>query len=311
MTDEYRPAPVAPEFEPDFSQALVIAGDAEGGRVAAEALALAEVRMDERIGFDTAVAALSGPHGRMIVIEAAGAPDALVEPVLAQANRVALEHRLPIVATVNEAQIDLATSLLMSGKAKVLSAPSMAERVAAIAAARFGVAAAEAGGGIPSAGQPRWEDEVARIAETLTRMSRGEHPGSGVRDPGRGYRGEGPDDSEDASPREIRTAIRARRLRAQYFEAELFADPAWDMLLDLYASALERRQVSVSSLCIAAAVPPTTALRWISTLNEAGLFERHADPSDRRRAYIALSPKGLAGMRAYVAALRRQGLPII
>lgn len=311
MTDEYRPAPVAPDLELDFSEALVIAGDVEGGRVAAEALALAEVRVDERVGFDAASAALSGPHGRMIVIEATGAPDALVEPVLVQANRIALEHRLPIVATVDAGQIDLATSLLMSGNAKVLSAPSLAERVAAIAAARFGLVAPETGRVLPSAAQPRWEDEVARIAETLTRMSRGDLSGPGVRDPGRGYRGEDPDGAEDANPREIRTAIRARRMRAQYFDAELFADPAWDMLLDLYASALERRQVSVSSLCIAAAVPPTTALRWISTLNEAGLFERNADPSDRRRAYIALSPKGLAGMRAYVAALRRQGLPLI
>jgi DNA-binding MarR family transcriptional regulator len=311
MTDEYRPAPVEQDPVQDFSEALVIAGDAEGGRAASEALALAEVRVDERIGFDGATAALSAAHGRMIVIEAVGAPDGLVEPVLVQANRVAQEHRLPIVATVDQAQIDLATSLLMSRNARVLSGPSLAERVAAIAAARFGVATAQNVDALSSVMKPRWEDEVARIAETLTRMSRGEYPGSGVRDPGRGYRGEAADGGEDASPREIRTAIRARRMRAQYFEAELFADPAWDMLLDLYASALEGRQVSVSSLCIAAAVPPTTALRWISTLNEAGLFERKADPSDRRRAYIALSAKGLAGMRAYVAALRRQGLPLI
>ena len=101
-----------------------------------------------------------------------------------------------------------------------------------------------------------------------------------------------------------------RRRRAAYFDPMLFAEPAWDMLLDLYASELERRQVSVSSLCIAAAVPPTTALRWIGTLHDAGLFERKADPSDRRRAYIALSQKGLDGMRAYIAAVKRQGLGI-
>jgi hypothetical protein len=94
--------------------------------------------------------------------------------------------------------------------------------------------------------------------------------------------------------------IRARRMRAQFFGRGMFADPAWDMLLDLFAAGLERRRVSVSSLCIAAAVPPTTALRWIGTLHDAGLFERQADPTDRRRAYIALSQKGLDGMRSYV-----------
>ena len=104
-------------------------------------------------------------------------------------------------------------------------------------------------------------------------------------------------------------AIRiARRMRAQFFADELFADPAWDMLLDLYAAQLEDRRVSVSSLCIAAAVPPTTALRWIGTLHDAGLFERRADPSDRRRVYVALSTKGLRAMREYVTAIRRAGL---
>ncbi|RYD47218.1 MAG: hypothetical protein EOP60_17830, partial [Sphingomonadales bacterium] len=126
------------------------------------------------------------------------------------------------------------------------------------------------------------------------------------------YRGPADQASEaDTNAQEIRTVIRSRRLRAQFFQDELFADPAWDMLLDLFAAGLERRQVSVSSLCIAAAVPPTTALRWIGTMHDAGLFERHADPSDRRRAYIGLSAKGLEGMRAYVSAAKRAGLGLV
>ena len=59
------------------------------------------------------------------------------------------------------------------------------------------------------------------------------------------------------------------------------------MLLDLYAAELEGAQVSVSSLCIAAAVAPTTALRWIGRMTEAGLFVRQPDPFDRRRAFLA------------------------
>ena len=100
------------------------------------------------------------------------------------------------------------------------------------------------------------------------------------------------------------------RLFAVGGSAALFADPAWDMLLDLFAAQLERCQVSVSSLCIAAAVPPTTALRWIGTLHEAGLFERQADPSDRRRAYIGLSAKGFEAMRSYASAVKRAGLSL-
>ena len=38
----------------------------------------------------------------------------------------------------------------------------------------------------------------------------------------------------------------------------------------LMAARLEQQRVEVSSLCIAAAVPPTTALRWIKALSDAG-----------------------------------------
>ena len=77
------------------------------------------------------------------------------------------------------------------------------------------------------------------------------------------------------------------------------------MLLDLMAARLERRQVAVSSLCIAAAVPPTTALRWIKTLTEAGLFVRVADPQDGRRVYVELSDAAAANFQAYLGAVRR------
>ena len=163
----------------------------------------------------------------------------------------------------------------------------------------------------------RLNEEVARIADALARLTRNElaeqdevERRGGLREPEMAYRGpEGPPPEID--PAEIRAVIRARRMRGQFFTPELFADPAWDMLLDLFAASLERRRVSVSSLCIAAAVPPTTALRWIGTMHDAGLFGREADPGDRRRAYIVLSEKALQGMRAYVSAVRRAGLSLV
>ncbi|PKP90479.1 MAG: hypothetical protein CVT77_14940 [Alphaproteobacteria bacterium HGW-Alphaproteobacteria-16] len=151
-------------------------------------------------------------------------------------------------------------------------------------------------------------EEVARLAQVLTQLTA--DPTTGVRDRNKGFRAE-PTTTRDSDPdpRVVRDAIRARRLRDQYFAAELFADPAWDMLLDLYAARLEGgRRVSVSSLCIAAAVPPTTALRWIGTLHEAELFGREPDPSDKRRAHITLSDKAATAMRQYFAATTRAGL---
>ncbi|MCX7284019.1 MAG: MarR family winged helix-turn-helix transcriptional regulator [Novosphingobium sp.] len=102
-------------------------------------------------------------------------------------------------------------------------------------------------------------------------------------------------------PRLVRKIIRHRQMRARFFEGELFADPAWDMLLDLTAARAEHKRVSVTSLCIASGVPPTTALRWISQLTTAGLLCRAEDSTDRRRAFIALSDNAADAMARYFA----------
>lgn len=95
--------------------------------------------------------------------------------------------------------------------------------------------------------------------------------------------------SPDARASRVRERIRQRRLREKLFGTDLFADPAWDMMLDLYAAQLEGNEVSVSSLCIAAAVPTTTALRWIKLLSQRGWLLRSHDPGDGRRVNMHLS----------------------
>jgi predicted transcriptional regulator len=100
-------------------------------------------------------------------------------------------------------------------------------------------------------------------------------------------------------PRLVRQIILQRQLRNRFFDMGMFADPAWEMLLDLTAARSERKRVSVTSLCIASGVPPTTALRWISVMLSAGLFERVDDEQDRRRALISLTDKGADLMARY------------
>lgn len=250
----------------------------------------------------------------LIVVEAAGAPESLLDLVLARADTLARERSLGIVAVLLPSQIDIAAAQLLGPRAQLLCNPTAGERLSAMTIATWRVAAMVQDGvreREPDQLQ-RVTAEVARLVDTLARMTRGEETSAflGVRDPAIGYRGESGAPGEPSAA-ELRAAIRARRMRAQFFDGELFADPAWDMLLDLFAASLEDRRVSVSSLCIAAAVPPTTALRWIGTLHDAGLFERQADPADRRRAYIALSAKALEGMRNYAGALKRQGLHLV
>jgi len=108
-----------------------------------------------------------------------------------------------------------------------------------------------------------------------------------------------PGDALDVSLDTVRAVIRARRLRGRYFSEELFADPAWDMLLDLLQAEMSRLRVPVSSLCIAAAVPATTALRWLKTMVQEGLFLRRADPHDGRRVFVELAPQTSHALRRY------------
>ncbi len=87
---------------------------------------------------------------------------------------------------------------------------------------------------------------------------------------------------------------RGRRSRERIFAGlDLFAEPAWDILLDLFVAAGKHHLISVSSASIAATVAPTTGLRWINILSELGLVARSSDSDDRRRTFLRLTAKGL------------------
>lgn len=104
--------------------------------------------------------------------------------------------------------------------------------------------------------------------------------------------------------RDIRSTIKARNHRAQFFPADLFADPAWDILLALYAAELGQKRVSVTAACAAAQVPGTTALRWLACLEQACLITRLKDPFDGRRVFIQLSVTAAESMKAYFTSNR-------
>ncbi len=138
-------------------------------------------------------------------------------------------------------------------------------------------------------------NEVSRIAGTLARLS--------TDSASTGPQFTPIDDrvGPEVTAESVVAIIRARRLRARYFSDELFADPAWDMMLDLLYAELSHQRVSVSSACTAAAVPATTALRWLSTMVQKGLFVRHADPLDARRFFVELAPETSMALRRYFA----------
>lgn len=135
-------------------------------------------------------------------------------------------------------------------------------------------------------------DEVERIASALARMSTEDSLGAEARPSGASGEAE-------ISPETVRLTIRARRLRGRYFPGELFADPAWDMMLELLLAELTYQRVSISALQAAAGVPPTTALRWLNHMVQTGLMFRRADPLDARRVFVELAPETSVGLRKY------------
>lgn len=98
----------------------------------------------------------------------------------------------------------------------------------------------------------------------------------------------------------LRALVAARADRAAIFDANLFSDPAWEMMLDLAVAEVSERPISVTSLCIASGAPTTTALRRIDELREAGLVAKMPDARDKRRIVVRLTPLGRERMEAFV-----------
>lgn len=93
---------------------------------------------------------------------------------------------------------------------------------------------------------------------------------------------------------------KGRRLRNKYFPKDLFADPAWDILLLLYAMEHAGKRVSISAVCMSAGVSESTGHRWISKLIANGMIVRERHPSDRRVSWLRLSDRTLARLDGYL-----------
>lgn len=272
----------------DDARAIARAGVAAAGIgarvIGTGALAVALPRLAEQVAIDAVVIELDQWTGA-------------VPAILAWAEEAAESGFAVPVICFSPAMLDAVAAQVASPVVELLCAPEPEERIAALAIALANRAHRLHDHGLEAIAERlrRLSQEVARIATTLTELS------SAVRTPLAEPRiVEEPSDAPSIEPHMVRSLIRLRRLRAQFFADHLFADPAWDMLLDLMAARLEKERVAVSSLCIAAAVPPTTALRWIRTMTEQGLFVRRQDPGDGRRIFIELSDRAASAMGAFL-----------
>lgn len=88
----------------------------------------------------------------------------------------------------------------------------------------------------------------------------------------------------------------ARARRALFLPTELLSEPAWDILLALFAATARGGTLSTTRACDASGAPMATALRWLGTLTQLGLVETIPCPTDLRVRNLRLTPKGLATM---------------
>ena len=136
-------------------------------------------------------------------------------------------------------------------------------------------------------------EEFTRVAGALARLS------IGLGEPVYQHY-QCPHSSEPEIPLErVNWLIRMRRKRARYLAPELFAEPAWDILLDLLRAEIAQERISVSSACNAAEISLSTGLRWLNCLEQRGLVLWQCDGSDAPRNFVVLSPVGSRALRRY------------
>ncbi len=255
----------------------------------------------------------------------AGGIDAMTLAGLARLDMRVARSGAKLIVGTSLAGLDDVFAVLDQSHPQILVAPSRAERVIAV-----GRVMGEAGASrLREMGE---EDRIAllQISQQVEAIARSlDRLGHAAARPERNalsefrrdyapaetsvFAGFGKEEAASPSlpdPQVVRQMIANRQARAKFFDPALFGEPAWDMLLDLTAAHGEGVRVSVTSLCIAAAVPATTALRWLTQMVESGVFQRVPDPADRRRAFIALSANAIAAMAAYFANLRQSQLEV-
>ena len=96
-----------------------------------------------------------------------------------------------------------------------------------------------------------------------------------------------------------RTWVQERRERDRLFGKDMFSEPNWEILLELFIAHHEGRETAVKTACFASKVPQTTALRYIAHLVERGFVVRQPHPVDSRCTHLRLTERGLALMIEY------------
>lgn len=97
----------------------------------------------------------------------------------------------------------------------------------------------------------------------------------------------------------ILSILIARRGRQAVLGPNLFSEPAWDLLLELYAAKLGSRRMSPDDLARAIETPPSTTARWIAVLDERGLVASDSDVIGSGKL-VSLTDEGLSKIKSLI-----------
>lgn len=92
---------------------------------------------------------------------------------------------------------------------------------------------------------------------------------------------------------------RTRRAALLAPGTDIFAEPAWDILLELFVAQLSGQKLNASVVGCEAGIAQSTALRWLALLEKQGLTKRTRDIADKRRLWVALTPATFAALEQY------------
>lgn len=113
----------------------------------------------------------------------------------------------------------------------------------------------------------------------------------------------GVEPTDSALVEEAIAVMAERRMRREFLPEEIFHDPAWNILLALFASGAERTPMTVKDVVLQSDAPATTSQRWIDQLHDLNLIDRSTDKEDRRRVKVSLSQSGSNAMKSYFRAV--------
>ena len=102
-----------------------------------------------------------------------------------------------------------------------------------------------------------------------------------------------------------RATMEMRQLRHRFFNPAMFGEPAFDVLLTLYATNARPPMVPLQVLSPLSGVSEYSAARWLKFLVSEGLALSVGGDGDRGEIQAAITGKGRIAMDEYLKALHR------